>query len=251
MSLVILSGLLTGATAHAKEQVFKNNDQNKVQILELYTSEGCSSCPPADEWVSHLTGGKGVFRTFIPVVFHVEYWNYIGWKDIFSHASFSQRQRLYSREWGSRSIATPSFVLNGHLWKKWRQGKKARKYLNRRLKAEGHLEVKVQNFVNVTVRYQLPNQSGNRTVYLAQMSEGVISKITGGENQGRTLRHDFAVTNLTKVPLKKSGAGLYHAKMKLSSVPKALKGKKMSLAVWVSSSESQTPLQAVGGYLEP
>jgi hypothetical protein len=78
-------------------------------VVELYTSQGCSSCPPADAYLTQLAREPGV----IALALHVDYWDYIGWKDKFGHSAFSDRQRAYARVAGSRSIYTPQMVIGG------------------------------------------------------------------------------------------------------------------------------------------
>lgn len=90
-SILIGTALLAG-TVSAKE--FSSGVQ-ATDVLELYTSEGCSSCPRADRWLSSLVDKQGVFKDFVPMAFHVDYWDYIGWKDRFANAEFSQRQRRH------------------------------------------------------------------------------------------------------------------------------------------------------------
>src|SRR4051812_18118930 len=88
LSLVAAALLLsTSGVAFAKE--FRATEP--TQLIELFTSEGCSSCPPADEWLHDLGKQPGLWTDFVPVAFHVDYWDYLGWKDIFSTPEFSER----------------------------------------------------------------------------------------------------------------------------------------------------------------
>lgn len=83
--------------------------QSKPVVVELYTSQGCSSCPPADAFMAELVNDPQV----IALALHVDYWDYIGWKDEFAHAAFTDRQKGYARAVGSRTIYTPQFIVNG------------------------------------------------------------------------------------------------------------------------------------------
>ena len=83
--------------------------QDTPVVVELYTSQGCSSCPPADEMLAHL----GERDNVIALALHVDYWDYIGWKDKFAHSAFTKRQKGYARAFGNRSIYTPQMVVNG------------------------------------------------------------------------------------------------------------------------------------------
>jgi hypothetical protein len=80
-----------------------------VVVVELYTSQGCSSCPPADEFVAMLASNPQI----LPLALHVDYWDYIGWEDKFAHPKFTDRQRAYARAVGSRTIYTPQLIIGG------------------------------------------------------------------------------------------------------------------------------------------
>jgi len=88
----------------------------RTALLELYTSEGCSSCPPAETWLSGLKESSRLWKDFVPVAFHVDYWDYLGWRDPWAQRGFSDRQRAYAASWHSENIYTPGFVLNGKEW---------------------------------------------------------------------------------------------------------------------------------------
>jgi hypothetical protein len=99
----LVTALIVGVTATA------STAQDTPVVVELFTSQGCSSCPPADEMLAHL----GQRDNIIALALHVDYWDYIGWKDKFAHAAFTTRQKGYARSFGSRSIYTPQMVVNG------------------------------------------------------------------------------------------------------------------------------------------
>ena len=89
----------------------------RAHLVELFTSEGCSSCPPADEWMRSLKSERGLWREFVPVAFHVNYWDHLGWTDRLASPRFTQRQRDYAALWRSNSVYTPGFVLDGREWR--------------------------------------------------------------------------------------------------------------------------------------
>ena len=91
----------------------------QTALLELYTSEGCSSCPPAEAWLSGLKESPGLWKSFVPLAFHVDYWDYLGWRDPWAARLYSDRQRAYAGRWHSESIYTPGFVLDGKEWRGW------------------------------------------------------------------------------------------------------------------------------------
>lgn len=93
------------------------SQEDKTTLIELYTSEGCSSCPRADQWLSGLSQKKNLWKEFIPVAFHVDYWNYLGWKDKLSHHDYTARQQRYKAKGVLQSVDTPAFVVNGQEWR--------------------------------------------------------------------------------------------------------------------------------------
>ncbi len=105
-------------TANAKSDYQVWSHQGKpARIIELFTSEGCSSCPPADAYLSQFSTSEDLWQGIIPLAYHVDYWDYIGWKDRFAHPSFSQKQRLYRSYGVVASVYTPGFVVDGKEWR--------------------------------------------------------------------------------------------------------------------------------------
>lgn len=171
-----------------------------VALLELYTSEGCSSCPPADRWIAELpTRGFGPERV-VPLAFHVDYWNYIGWTDRFSQAAFTQRQREFARRNGMRTVYTPGFVLSGREYRRWSFGgfdddvarvnrQAARADIALTLERHGKT-LKIGG--NATAK----QTSGNAELYLALFENNLASDVRAGENSGRRLEHAYVVRRL-------------------------------------------------------
>ncbi len=94
-----------------------HSDVTQSNLIELYTSEGCSSCPPADRWLSTLKEHPALWQRLVPIAFHVDYWDYIGWKDRFSQSEFSARQRQYVKENALPTVYTPGIMSNGKEWR--------------------------------------------------------------------------------------------------------------------------------------
>lgn len=170
---------------------------HRVALLELFTSEGCNSCPPADRWLNGIQDRGTGTKQVVPLAFHVDYWDYIGWKDRFAKPEFSQRQRLIASRNQASFIYTPQFVLNGrdfrHLWKKGE--------LDERLKEvnadEARIRIKVEqtpmdNGIRVALRVH--NADNDRAdVFVAMFQNGLNSDIKAGENAGKKLYHEFVV----------------------------------------------------------
>ena len=122
-SLLVLS-ILFGQLSHANDKtLLAASGPSKVQLVELYSSESCSSCPPADQWISGLKDESGLWKKFVPVVFHVDYWNHLGWKDGLSSQLMTKRQINISRLWPSPAVYTPAVVVDGKEWRDWRNAK--------------------------------------------------------------------------------------------------------------------------------
>lgn len=218
--------------------VVMESQEIRTPLLELYTSEGCSSCPPADAWFGSLKEDPGLWRDFVPVGFHVDYWNSLGWSDPFSLASFSERQRAYGAAWGAPTIYTPEFVLNGA---EWRRG-------GGRLAGDGRRVGVLRAVVEagtLSVRFTpVGKLTGPLLVEVAPLTSATSRKIPRGENAGRTLLHEFVARDLIASDLVAQPDGTFTAQLRLpGEVPKAV-------AVWVRTPESPAPLQAVGGWLQ-
>src|SRR2546430_7383511 len=102
-------------TSQAADRVFESGPQ-KVHLLELFTSEGCSSCPPAEAWLSKLKSDPRLWKDFVPLAFHVDYWDRLGWRDPFAAKEWTARQYRYSATWKNESVYTPGFILDGREW---------------------------------------------------------------------------------------------------------------------------------------
>ena len=95
------------------EQIQFQSGTNRTVLLELYTSEGCSSCPPAEAWFSRLKSNPRLWKDFVPVAFHVDYWDYLGWRDTLASPEKSQRQYDYAKARGDMDVYTPQAIVDG------------------------------------------------------------------------------------------------------------------------------------------
>jgi hypothetical protein len=115
---IIMIWLVAGYVLGSEPVTFESSD-SQTTLIELFTSEGCSSCPPADAWISHLKDSPDLWKKIVPVAFHVDYWNNLGWRDRFARPEFTARQRRYVAAWHGDSVYTPGFVVNGQEWRGW------------------------------------------------------------------------------------------------------------------------------------
>ena len=217
----------------------------QVSLLELYTSEGCSSCPPAEEWLNKLKASPDLWKDFVPVAFHVDYWNSLGWKDRWSSPEFSERQRAYAQLWRSENIYTPEFVLNGQEWRNWfgLRGAPSVSGVD-----AGVLEINSTNDIRWNVSFApTGGTKGAYEIHAALLVGGISSEVKAGENRGRTLPHEFAAVELVQLGMTSSN-GVVHGKFLLNTARHSLE-KILAVAAWVTRSGELTPVQATGGWL--
>ncbi|WP_298901657.1 thioredoxin family protein [uncultured Psychroserpens sp.] len=206
-----------------------------VIVLELFTSQGCSSCPPADKLLTEVDTFDNE-NQIITLSYHVDYWNYIGWKDPFSKASFSDKQRQYSRKFNSSSIYTPQVVVNG---KTHFVGSNTRE-MNAKLKsyakisAENKIELSVvkRSGNSVSFNYNIAGAIKNKTMRIVLAIKERTTEIPRGENRNRTLKNSNIVVLDESLGLKKSN-GSYSF-----SIPKIVnKEDKLKLIVMSQNSD--------------
>src|SRR5262249_34025347 len=113
--LTLVGWISVAAVARAGDLQFESGPQ-RIHLIELFTSQGCSSCPPAEAWLSKLKSEPGLWKDFVPLAFHVDYWDRLGWRDPFASKEWTARQYLYSANWRSEGVYTPGFVLDGREW---------------------------------------------------------------------------------------------------------------------------------------
>ncbi|BDU46278.1 DUF1223 domain-containing protein [Vibrio nigripulchritudo] len=225
----------TGATLFASNAVAQTwtHEGQPAQLVELFTSEGCSSCPPADRFLSKFQSSAKLWKDIIPVAFHVDYWDYLGWKDEFAHPAYSQRQRLY-RAYGSlSSVYTPGFVVDGNEWR----GFFSRSQLPaREVNDRGALTLNKEGD-SFRLNY---DQNGRYTAHLVLLAMDERTKIAAGENRGRELEHDFVVLNKYQLTSEK--------KWNFNDVMVANNAD--AVAVWLTKGNQSQPVQTVAGYFQ-
>ena len=243
-SALLWASLWAIAGAAGAETLELESPGPRVSLLELYTSEGCSSCPRADRWVSQLESDPRLWRQVIPVAFHVDYWDYIGWKDRFASPTFSARQREYARSRHVSTVYTPGFVLAGKEWRSWFMSPVLR--LDDGVDA-GRLSLKLDGNDATLVFAPSEPVSGDLEVHVAILGFDLHTAVKAGENHGRTLEHDFVVLAYERFPTSPEGK-LRTARF---NIPQAeIASERKAVAAWISSDDDIRPIQAVGGWLE-
>ena len=242
----IAAAFAAETTAAAGEHYFTSGP-NRVSLIELYTSEGCSSCPPADRWLGSLTDAPGLWRDFVPMAFHVNYWDRLGWRDRLATPEFTQRQQAYATKWSSNSVYTPCFVRDG---KEWRAPSGTMKPSREKV---GALSVTIAHDGRITAEFSLNEPKKTREafeIHVAVLGSGLSSKVTAGENRGETLRHQFAALALQTHPFPPLSGERLRTEFMLPQ-PDITGAPRRAIAVWVTRQGELDSLQATGGWLQP
>src|SRR3989442_1158584 len=242
--LMCLPAMFVAAVNAQNTSLTFQSSEQQVALIELYTSEGCSSCPSAETWLTRLKESPALWKDFVPLAFHVDYWDYLGWRDPWANKSFSDRQRAYAKQWRSDSIYTPGFVLDGKEWRDWSGRKDGPKSGVAKV---GVLTVSSADMNRWHVSFAPANTAGaDYEVHAALLAGGLSSNVKAGENRGRLLRHDFAVLALVKAALVRSG-DVAQGEFVLDKQPNAVESD-LALAVWITRAGRLEPLQATGGW---
>ena len=193
-----------GISALADAPLSFESGPQRTPLIELYTSEGCSSCPPADRWFTELSDEDGLWTDYVPLAFHVTYWNYLGWRDSFSDEAYDQRQRRRAASADS-GVYTPGVFLDGEEFRGWRRLREAPKISD--APDAGKLRVEIDQG-EILATFAAPAQTENLRVEVAVLSSGVTSRVRAGENRGRSLKHDFVAMSLAGEALQATGGQL-------------------------------------------
>ena len=204
------TGLLTEAFI-----TIKNKDISKPEaagkgfaVVELFTSEGCSSCPPADALVAKVQKESAGQPVYI-LAFHVDYWNRLGWKDVFSSHEYSSRQYQYSK-WLKSEVYTPQVIVNGRIEFVGSDEKSLRNAIKTGLEKPAKTELSLNNTKvegdKVNVQYHAAG-AGNLNLLIALIEKNATTRVQSGENGGRTLSHVQIVTQLKTIALKSNASG--------------------------------------------
>jgi len=245
-----LGAALCGAVAVDAAQCSAVSGERRVPLLELYTSEGCDSCPPADRWLSGLPGrGFGTDRV-VALAFHVDYWNYIGWVDPFAQKRYSERQRHAAARNQSRFVYTPQLMVNGKDYRRglWRDDFGDRVAALNRDKPRADLRLALNASsgglaVSGDATVTVPAERAQAQVWLALYENRLASNVTAGENRGKRLEHDFVVRDIVG-PLSVDAQGKAAINHRFRIEP-GWKTKDLGVAAYVQNARSGDVLQSL------
>ncbi|SEK28640.1 Protein of unknown function [Aquimarina amphilecti] len=183
------------------------SDDNSIVIMELFTSQGCSSCPPADELLDVIKEEHKNNNVFV-LSYHVDYWNRLGWKDPFSTVEFSDYQRDYAKQFNSRSIYTPQLVVNGSEHFTGSNSTKASVAIRNYSKSKTTNTIKLTNIERdndvIKIEYGVEGNEFDQITFALVVSER-ITKIGRGENRNKTLKNtNIVASRLVTSDLSKS-----------------------------------------------
>ncbi|MGH8800389.1 MAG: DUF1223 domain-containing protein, partial [Casimicrobiaceae bacterium] len=209
------------SAANASADCRAHSADHTAALIELYTSEGCDSCPPADRWLSALAA-DGLGGGAVALALHVDYWDRLGWKDRFASAGFTARQRDESARSGAPFVYTPQVVLQGRDFPQWRSGglQDAIAAINAR-PARAVIDLAVQRrdgTAEIELRAAVadPRDRTDAVVAVALVQSGLASDVRAGENAGKRLRHDHVVRQWRQdIALDASGAATARLSMPL------------------------------------
>jgi hypothetical protein len=198
VAATVLAALSAGLPPAQAAQCRASSGPHTTALVELYTSEGCDSCPPADRWLQGLAGRGLAPDRVVPLSLHVNYWDYIGWKDPYAQQRFADRQRKLAQAMKARIVYTPQVLLQGQDFRAWggRAFDEAVARINARPpKAAISLALAGGrgDTLDVEARAELLQPDEDAALFLATYENRLVSNVSAGENRGRTLSHDYVV----------------------------------------------------------
>ena len=220
------------STVSLKNKMTK--EQDGFALIELFTSEGCSSCPPADEALEEIQK-KYNDKDVLVLSYHVDYWNKLGWKDIFSDVSFTQRQEYYSNIFRLNNIYTPQAVVNGKKEFLGSNKSKLMSSIEEQLNGISAVSIKLNAVQNtegkIVVQYSVEGADTKKEqTILVLIQKMATNEIKKGENKGKTLHHINIVRNIFYLPLKEKSTNF--------TLPAGLQKEDFSVAGFIQEKSS-------------
>jgi hypothetical protein len=220
---------------------------NTAALVELYTSEGCSSCPPADRHLSHLRQALDPAAEVVPLALHVGYWDYIGWKDPYAQSAFGERQSWLVQANRQRTVYTPQFFVGGSELRAWRGALRDEVRRLNAQPAKAQIRVKAglapSGALTLSADATAQAATGPAALHLAVTESGLVSQVMRGENAGARLAHDHVVREwIGPVPLVGGAARLQRE----IALPAAWNRARLGLVAFVQDERTGGILQAVG-----
>ncbi len=197
-ALLLLAATVSGlGAAAAAEDPTPARAADRPVVVELFTSQGCASCPPADRFLGELARRRNI----VALAFHVDYWDYIGWRDRFAIPEGTERQRAYARVFGNRFVYTPQMVVDGVKDASGVDRAAVSALIAEREKTAPRLSVTVTPLGGDEYAIEIPADEfeGTATVWLAIFDRKYTTRVSDGENSGRTLTDYNVVRELRRI----------------------------------------------------
>jgi len=241
LRILVFAGLFS-FSAFAAEPIIVGSGDKQTAVVELYTSKGCSSCPPADRWLSRLIDVPTDELDVLALAFHVDYWDYLGWKDRFSSAAYTSRQRQLGANNRQNTIYTPEFFVNGmetrgssNILDKIRQANQQPSALDLKLTVSRDKTSLVLELQSPAKRDTTGQLHHRYLVYENNLS----TDVKRGENSGELLRHKQVVRYMSKA------RGLQEQNRYRIEIDPDWQPENVGVAVLVTSPDNRHYLQAV------
>jgi hypothetical protein len=241
LAILAFMSAVFGAAASAGPSCVAQSGPQRAVLLELYTSEGCDSCPPADRRLSQFKSQAEYAGRVVPLAFHVDYWDRLGWVDRFASPRHTQRQQAMAGLAKSRLVYTPQFLRNGRDWRSG--GSPLDGVVASASGASIVLELGVPTNGQLALNGEISAGNAGTEVWLALYENNLESQVRAGENSGKTLRHDYVVRRLTG-PLTPDKAGRLSLRQ-LIALNAGWKRADLGVVVFVQDKASGEILQAL------
>ena len=237
---LFFSLLVYFSNVYAEQTVqFSSNDKQNIMV-ELFTSQGCSSCPPAEHWLNGFEHNEKLWNEIVPIAFHVDYWDNLGWPDPYAKHAYSARQYRHQQQDHIRSVYTPGVLANGQEWRGWIRGKNFPKVINN----AGILSF---NANPKTIEVAYSKASKENILNIALLGIGIKTRVERGENKGKVLQQNFvALSHDIYSAGKSDGEGKWVIPLPPDTFNHA---QRYALAVWISSIDDIAPVQSTGYWL--
>jgi hypothetical protein len=241
LAIALLSPTLSWAACDVK------SGPKTAALVELYTSEGCSSCPPADKRLSQFPSREYGLEQLVPISLHVDYWDYIGWKEPFAQPRFSERQSWLVHANGHKTVFTPHFFVSGTEVRDWRGdlGDELKRVTARPARASIHIHAESTGpgTLSVAASATAPLPVNQLGLFVALTEDKLTSRVSAGENRGVTLSHDHVVREWIG-PIALSAG---HADIKQQVTTRSnWNSAQLGIAAFVQDLQTGQVLQAVG-----
>jgi hypothetical protein len=251
MAVLLLSSAALSAGAQAGTPTCSiRSPMHRVALVELYTSEGCSSCPPADDWLSML-GAKVPRDAVVPLALHVDYWNNLGWNDRFAQHDFTLRQQALTDQGGGHVVYTPEVFVAGQEARHWSSPQSfeaAVKQVDMQ-PAGADIDLAVTGgtprAIDLAANFKLPPGSARHAdAFVAVYENRLVTQVGGGENGGATLHHEYVVRKWLGPIALTNGAGAIRQRVELGSFGANVPVSRFGVAAFVQDAASGAVLQA-------